>query len=45
MQKGKEWARTGHIGLNGISVLAFAYYSIPTGLGIAEKVLANTKFP
>jgi hypothetical protein len=45
MQKGKDWARYGHMGLNGDTVLMFAYYQIPTGLGIAEKVIANTKFP
>ena len=45
MQKGKDWARYGHIGANAITVAMFAYYQIPTGLAIAEKVIANTKFP
>jgi hypothetical protein len=45
MQKGKDWARTGHIGLNVASTALFAYYQIPTGLGIAAKVLENTHFP
>jgi hypothetical protein len=45
MQKGKDWARTGHIGLNFVSTAMFAYYQIPTGIGIAQKVIANTHFP
>lgn len=45
MQKGKDWARSTHIGLNAVSTLLFAYYQIPTGLGIAAKVIENTKFP
>lgn len=45
MQKGKDWARSGHIGLNALSTLLFAYYQIPTGLEIAAKVIEKTKFP
>ena len=45
MQKGQEWARSSHIALNVISTALFAYYQIPTGLTIAGKVIANTKFP
>eukprot|EP00613_Pedinella_sp_CCMP2098_P033349 CAMPEP_0171723224 /NCGR_PEP_ID=MMETSP0991-20121206/23533_1 /TAXON_ID=483369 /ORGANISM="non described non described, Strain CCMP2098" /LENGTH=290 /DNA_ID=CAMNT_0012315655 /DNA_START=10 /DNA_END=883 /DNA_ORIENTATION=- len=45
MQKGKEWARSTHIGLNVASVALFAYYQIPTGLQITAKVLEFTKFP
>lgn len=45
MQKGKDWARSAHIALNAINVALFGYYQIPTGLEIAGKVIANTKFP
>mmetsp|Transcript_4928 Transcript_4928/g.11599 ORF Transcript_4928/g.11599 Transcript_4928/m.11599 type:complete len:294 (+) Transcript_4928:79-960(+) len=45
MQKGKDWARSGHIGLNVLSTAMFAYYQIPTGLEIAAKVIEKTKFP
>lgn len=45
MQKGKDWARSGHIGLNVLSTGLFAYYQIPTGLEIAAKVIEKTKFP
>mmetsp|Transcript_19266 Transcript_19266/g.26167 ORF Transcript_19266/g.26167 Transcript_19266/m.26167 type:complete len:306 (-) Transcript_19266:292-1209(-) len=45
MQKGKDWARTGHISMNVLSTALFAYYQIPTGLGIAAKVIEKTKFP
>lgn len=45
MQKGKDWARSGHIGLNVASTALFAYYQIPTGLEIAAKVIEKTKFP
>lgn len=45
MQKGKDWARSTHIGLNVLSTALFAYYQIPTGLQIATKVIENTKFP
>lgn len=45
MQKGKEWARTSHISMNVISTALFAYYQIPTGLQIAQKVIEKTKFP
>lgn len=45
MQKGKEWARNGHIGANAITFALFAYYQIPTGLEIAAKVIEKTKFP
>jgi len=45
MQKGKDWARSGHIGLNALSTAMFAYYQIPTGIGIAQKVIEKTKFP
>ncbi|KAJ8604844.1 hypothetical protein CTAYLR_001063 [Chrysophaeum taylorii] len=45
MQKGKEWARSAHVALNAINVALFAYYQIPTGLEIANKVIQNTKFP
>ena len=45
MQKGKEWARNGHIGVNAVTFLLFAYYQIPTGLEIAQKVIEKTKFP
>lgn len=38
MQKGKAWARQTHIALNGINVALFAYYQIPTGLEITNKV-------
>ena len=45
MQKGKEWARTAHIGVNAVTFGLFAYYQIPTGLEIAAKVIEKTKFP
>jgi len=45
MQKGKDWARTTHIGLNVTATGLFAYYQIPTGLEIAAKVIEKTKFP
>jgi hypothetical protein len=45
MQKGKEWARYGHMGANALTFGLFAYYQIPTGLGIAAKVIEKTKFP
>ena len=45
MQKGKNWARSGHIGLNFGATALFAYYQIPTGLEIAAKVIEKTKFP
>ena len=45
MQKGKDWARSTHIGLNAASVALFAYYQVPTGIEIAQKVIQNTKFP
>jgi len=45
MQKGKEWARTAHIGVNAVTFGLFAYYQIPTGLTIAAKVIEKTKFP
>ena len=45
MQKGEDWARSGHIALNTISTGLFAYYQIPTGLQIAAKVIEKTKFP
>lgn len=45
MQKGKDWARSGHIAMNGVATAMFAYYQIPTGLGIAAKVIEKTKFP
>ena len=45
MQKGKDWARTTHIGLNAVNVALFAYYQLPTGWEITQKVIQNTKFP
>ena len=45
MSKGKEWARTAHIGVNAVTFGLFAYYQIPTGLEIAAKVIEKTKFP
>ena len=45
MQKGKEWARTAHIGVNAVTFGLFAYYQIPTGLEIAAKVIEKTKLP
>lgn len=45
MQKGNDTARSGHIALNAVATLMFAVYSVPSGLKIAEKVIANTKFP
>ena len=44
MQKGQDWARSGHIALNTLSTGLFAW-QISTGLGITAKVIANTKFP
>ena len=45
MQKGKDWARSTHIGANAITFALFAYYQIPTGLAITQKVIEKTKFP
>lgn len=45
MQKGKDWARSTHIGLNAVTFGLFAYYQIPTGLEITGKVIKFTKFP
>jgi hypothetical protein len=45
MQQGKDWARSAHIGANAITFALFAYYQIPTGLGIAQKVIEKTSFP
>ena len=45
MQKGKDWARSGHIGANALTFALFAYYQIPTGLAITQKVIEKTRFP
>lgn len=44
MQKGKDWARSGHIGLN-VGATGLFVWQISTGLGIAAKVIEKTKFP
>ena len=38
MQKGEDWARSCHIGFNGLATALFAW-QITTGWGITEKVL------
>lgn len=44
MSKGKDWARTAHIGFN-ILALGFFTWQIPTGWEITLKVIEKTKFP
>ena len=44
MSKGKEWARTAHIGFN-VLALGFFTWQIPTGWEITQKVIKFTKFP
>mmetsp|Transcript_11230 Transcript_11230/g.15428 ORF Transcript_11230/g.15428 Transcript_11230/m.15428 type:complete len:279 (+) Transcript_11230:58-894(+) len=45
MQKGKDWARQAHVAINAVTFGLFAYYQVPTGLEIAQKVIEKTKFP
>merc|ERR1712232_231210 len=44
MAKGKDWARTAHIGFN-VLALGFFTWQIPTGWDITLKVIKFTKFP
>ncbi|KAG5174980.1 hypothetical protein JKP88DRAFT_203917 [Tribonema minus] len=44
MQKGNEWARLAHIGIN-FGILGFFAWQVNTGLGITAKVLEFTKWP
>lgn len=44
MAKGKDWARTAHIGFN-VLALGFFTWQIPTGWEITMKVIEKTKFP
>jgi len=44
MSKGKEWARTAHIGFNVLALGLFTW-QLPTGWEITMKVIEKTKFP